>query len=145
MKVHTMFKKILVTLGLMGAFAVTFSAQTSAIPAVSQVAQVGNPRCAPRLLTFPVWYRGLPNADMCNPQVTQFSHLWVIGLNIIEILLQCVAYTTLGFIIWGGIRYSISTGDPSKISNAKDTITNAIVGFVIASASIAIVNFVVGL
>ncbi|HEX6258632.1 MAG TPA: hypothetical protein VFZ48_04075, partial [Candidatus Saccharimonadales bacterium] len=72
------------------------------------MAQVGNPSCAPLFLTFPVWYRGLPGADKCNPQLTSTSHVWVIVLNIIEVILQVVGYSTAGFIIWGGIRYTTS-------------------------------------
>ena len=133
-----------VTLGLMCLFTVGVPQVVTAAPLpATSMAQVNNPACAGIFLTFPVWYRGLPGADVCKPQVTKIEHIWVIGLNVTEVLLQSVSYAAAGFIIWGGIRYNTSAGDPGKISSAKNTITNAIVGLVIAMSSIAIINFVV--
>ncbi len=42
------------------------------------------------------------------------------------------------FIMYGGIRYVISTGNPSQIQGAKETITSALVGLGIAVASYTI-------
>lgn len=39
------------------------------------------------------------------------------------------------FIMYGGVRYVISTGNPSQIQGAKDTIMSALVGLLIAVAS----------
>ncbi|HYG84365.1 MAG TPA: pilin [Verrucomicrobiae bacterium] len=143
-----MFKRLLLLIGLAGTLltgtAVSQTVSAAPLPA-SQVAQINNPSCAPIFLTFPVWYRGLPGGDQCKPQITKISDVWVIALNVTEMLLQAVAYAAVGYIIWGGIRYSISAGDPGKITAAKNTITNAVIGFVIALSSIGIVNFVAGL
>lgn len=46
-------------------------------------------------------------------------------------------------LIYGGIRYTISGGDSSAITAAKNTILYAIVGIVVALLAYAIVNFVV--
>lgn len=48
-------------------------------------------------------------------------------------------------IIIGGLSYSLSMGDSSKIKKAKDTILYAIVGLVIISLSFLIVQLVVGI
>jgi glucose uptake protein GlcU len=45
-------------------------------------------------------------------------------------------------IIFGGLRYTISTGDAARVKQAKDTILYGIVGLVIAILAYAIVNFV---
>ena len=45
------------------------------------------------------------------------------------------------FIIIGGINYTVSQGDPSKVKKAKNTILYAIVGLIIALMAFAITNF----
>lgn len=48
------------------------------------------------------------------------------------------------FIIIGGLRYTISQGDPGQVQRAKDTILYAIVGLVLVIASYTIINFILG-
>jgi hypothetical protein len=103
----------------------------------------GASTCKTHVLTFPAWYDGVVDKD-CNIKIDQLNDFWVIVMNFIEILLQLVAYVSAGFIIWGGIKYIKSEGDPSKISEAKSAIMNAIFGLVIAFASVAIVEFIQG-
>ncbi len=47
-------------------------------------------------------------------------------------------------IVIGGIQYTLSAGDEKRTKTAKDTITNAVIGLVIAIMAFAIVNFVLG-
>jgi len=46
-------------------------------------------------------------------------------------------------IVVGGIKYTVSNGNPEQIKNAKNTIMYAIVGIVLAILAYAIVNFVI--
>ena len=94
------------------------------------------------VLTFPAWYDGLALDSDCHPQLTKLNDLWVIALNLVEVLLQVVAYAPTGFLIWGGFKYMKSRGDPARIQNAKDAILNAMVGLGISLGSVAIVNFI---
>ena len=98
---------------------------------------------ASRVLTFPLWQNGLPGT-CSDPKLEKLNDFWVIVMNGIEILLQVVAYVSIGFIIWGGFKYIKSEGDPGKISEAKMAIINAIIGLVIALTSVALVQFVQG-
>ena len=100
--------------------------------------------CEQKILTFPSWNTGLKMDSKCNITSFKLDHIWVIVMNIIEVLLQLVAYVSAGFIIWGGFKYIKSEGDPGKISEAKSAILNAIIGLVIALASVAIVQFIQG-
>jgi hypothetical protein len=94
---------------------------------------------------FPVWYRGLnPNEGDCTVQLTKLNDIWIIVLNIIDILLRAVAYIAAGFIIYGGFKYLTSAGSPDGAVAARKTIINAIIGLVISFASVAIVNLVSG-
>jgi hypothetical protein len=62
--------------------------------------------------------------------------------NIIAIVFSLVGGLSLVFLLYGGLRYVISRGDPSQIKAAKDTITYAIVGIVVAIAMGSIVAFI---
>lgn len=100
-------------------------------------------KCGTRVLTFPMWYKGVVDSD-CEIKITKLNDFWVIVMNFVEILIQLVAYVSAGYIIWGGFKYIKSEGDPSKISEAKSAIMNAVFGLVIALASVAIVEFLQG-
>ena len=46
-------------------------------------------------------------------------------------------------LIWGGIRYTTSSGDSNKVQAAKNTVLYAIVGLVVSILAWAIVNMVI--
>lgn len=46
------------------------------------------------------------------------------------------------FILIGGFRFVISSGDPNAVKQAKDTILYAVIGLVISLFAFAIVNYV---
>lgn len=48
-------------------------------------------------------------------------------------------------LIWGGIRYTVSGGNASAVTAAKNTILYAIVGLIVAFLAFAAVNWVLGL
>lgn len=64
--------------------------------------------------------------------------------TVINTLLYVLGIIAVIMIIVGGIRYTTSNGESSSIKSAKDTITYAVVGLVVAILAYAIVNFVVG-
>lgn len=65
-----------------------------------------------------------------------------IALNIINVVLSFVGIIAVGVIVYGGIIYTTSTGDSSKIHKAKNTILYGLVGLVVAIMAFAIVAFV---
>lgn len=107
--------------------------------------------CKTSLLGIPAWYRGLTDSA-CNinlpkksGQVDVQKAIFTIALNVIQAGLVLVAYITIFFIIKGGFGYITSAGSPEGMSSAKKTITNAIIGMVIAIFAASIVNAVAGL
>lgn len=104
-------------------------------------------------LTMPVWYRGVAEGteggtcSIVSPTkvggVSAF--IWKIVLNIIDILLNLVAYMAVGFIIYGGFKYILAAGSSDGLTKAKTTITNAVIGLVVSLVAIAIVNVASGL
>ena len=98
-----------------------------------------------RILTFPAWYNKLECGSDGAPQLTKLNDIWKIALNIVELLIMLAAYVAAGYIIWAGVKYIKSRGDPGKIAEAKTGITQAVIGLGIALASVAIVEFVTGI
>lgn len=64
--------------------------------------------------------------------------------TITNVLLFLIGAVSVIMLIIGGIRYTISGGDSTAVTSAKNTILYAIVGIVVALLAYAIVNFVVG-
>lgn len=62
--------------------------------------------------------------------------------TIINVLLFLIGVLSVIMLIYGGIQYTLSSGESGKVTNAKNTILYAIVGLVVAILSYAIVNFV---
>ena len=102
------------------------------------------------------WYRGLLHGTDCSVTLPSASSggdknatsissfIIMIALNILQAGLSVAAYVTIFFIIKGGFMYMTSTGSPDGMTNAKKTITNAIIGLIIAVLSAAIVNAIAG-
>lgn len=63
---------------------------------------------------------------------------------VVNVLLFALGAISVIMIVIGGIRYSLSAGDQSAITAAKNTILYAVVGLVVALLAYAIVNWVLG-
>lgn len=109
--------------------------------------------CIDSVFGIPVWYRNLPrNNGGCgvtpvkdsNGAVDLRTTIVTIALNVVQAAMVLAAYVTIFFIIKGGFAYMTSTGSPDGMSSAKKTITNAIIGLLIALLSAAIVNAIAG-
>lgn len=62
-------------------------------------------------------------------------------VTVIDILSLIIGIVAVIMIIVGGLKYVLSSGDPSNITSAKNTIIYAIVGLVIVAFAQAIVAF----
>ena len=63
--------------------------------------------------------------------------------TVTNVMLFLIGAISVVMLIYGGIRYTISQGDSTAVTNAKNTIMYAVIGIVIAILAFAIVNFVV--
>ncbi len=94
------------------------------------------------------WYQYLTGKydelGVCIPQiiVDDRNDIWLIVLAIIDSLLKVSALVAIGFVIYGGIQFTISQGEPDKTNEARNTIINALVGMVIALTAAMIVSFI---
>lgn len=138
---------IAITLGIAGVLSMTFP------PQVAFANNKPNSDCDSSILTFPAWYNGIvtknaqdecviitPTKDAEGASIQTF--VIKIILNLTDILMQLVAYTSVVFLIVGGFRYLSSSGLPEKMTKAKKTISNSIYGLIIATLAVAIVNLV---
>lgn len=62
--------------------------------------------------------------------------------TIVNVLLFIIGALSVIMIIVGGIRYTVSGGNTTSVTNAKNTIMYAIIGLVIAFLAYAAINFV---
>ena len=62
--------------------------------------------------------------------------------NVITLLTTIAGLLVVVFLIWGGLQFVISDGDPKRIQNAKNTLLYAIVGLVLVIAAFAIESFI---
>lgn len=61
-------------------------------------------------------------------------------LNVVYVVAGIVAVVA---IVIGGVRYTVSGGDPSGVKAAKDTVLYSVVGLVVVIMAAAITNFVI--
>lgn len=90
---------------------------------------------------FPPWYACLQKDASGGPKLTKLEDLWLVAFPLLETGIKLAAYVAIGFIVWGGIRFIKSQGNPGEITASRDTIRDAIIGLVICISSVAIVQF----
>jgi len=63
--------------------------------------------------------------------------------TITNVLLFLIGAISVIMLIIGGLRYVVSGGDSTQVTNAKNTILYAVVGIVVAILAYAVVSFVI--
>lgn len=111
-------------------------AQPQPLPAASFDAEGGAQKAKPK--SVPNCLFGTYNSTTgdCSGSGGLFKTI----ANILIFLTGAIAVIV---IIFGGLRYVVSTGDAARIKQAKDTILYGVIGLVIAILAYALVNFVV--
>lgn len=106
--------------------------------------------CSNSFLGFPTWYQYLnvtkDASGSCSVDTasTQGSTAVLLLMGIFDILLYLAGMLAVVFIIYGGFKLLTSTGEPGKITAARTTIFNALIGLVIAFVASQIVGFIAG-
>ncbi len=95
---------------------------------------------------FPTWYKYLPGKysgdGVCRPALENIYDFWLVLAAVIDILLRLAALAAVVFVVWGGIKYIQSRGEPQATKEAQQTIINSIVGMVIAVSASAVIGFI---
>lgn len=137
------FLKVFVLTVFLG---LTFQTQrvSAASPLVTPLSQFaaceGN---AANLFGFPAWDSCLPHVNG-EIIINDISQIWLIIIPLIESLIKLAAYVSVGFIIWGSIKFMKSQGNSSEVATARNIIRDAIIGLVIAISSVTIIQYIAG-
>ena len=83
------------------------------------------------------------NAARGRDQVTDLFGTTGTFRTITNVLLFLIGAISVIMLIVGGLRYVVSGGDSTAVTNAKNTILYAIVGIVVAILAYAVVTFVI--
>jgi hypothetical protein len=73
---------------------------------------------------------------------TALGGILLIGMAVFEDLLRVAGLVAVGLVIYGGVRYITSQGDPDSTKGAQATITNALIGLVIAVMAATTISFI---
>lgn len=118
---------------------------TPMIHSVTNFAAAACSNSDPNFFGFPTWYQYL-NPHMvqgvCSVDFQFPNSLPLVGLAVVDILLRIAALVAIGFVVFGGIKYTTSQGEPQALANARETIIGALAGLAIATASSAIISFI---
>lgn len=110
--------------------------------------------CTTEFFGLPAWYKYLKINDQCEvifysgPNGTSanapefFGTFVLIALAIVDLLLRVGGLVAVAFVIYGGIQYVTSQGEPDKTAKARGTIINALIGMAICVIAVALVSFV---
>lgn len=99
---------------------------------------------------LPTWYKYLEDAGRMAPKGKvcqlvgpfQMSDVLLVALGLLDIGLRLAGILAVAYIIYGGIQYVISQGEPDKTKKAQETIINALIGVVLAMLATVIVQFI---
>lgn len=98
-------------------------------------------------LGLPTWYKFLRTEfvdEQCNVLFDVHTDIPRVALAIFEILLRLGGIVAVSMVIYGGVQFVLSQGEPDKIKGARTTIINALVGLVLVVSAVTIVNAVGG-
>jgi len=90
---------------------------------------------------------GLSAAAECAKSEDQPADLFADGgvfQDITDVLLFIIGAVSVVMLIIGGIRYTISQGDSSAVTSAKNTILYAVIGLIVAILAYAVIHYVIG-
>jgi hypothetical protein len=93
---------------------------------------------------FPHWANGLEFDGECNIIDFSLNDTWIVVANIAVILMRVAALLAILFVIYGGITYITSRGEPEKLKQAINIITYAVLGLVLTIFASTLVSFIAG-
>lgn len=84
----------------------------------------------------------LTDANGKSVDVATLSCIFPLIANVISWLLEFAGVVAVIMIIYSGIRFMFSGGDPKQIEGAKKTLLYAVLGLVLIFLSFAIIRFI---
>lgn len=108
--------------------------------------------CQPEIEGFfglPTWYKYLLEDNEFGTEECEVEFSFTdpldyvaVGLAAFEILMRIAGMVVLGFVMYGAFQLLTSGGESEKYAAARTTITNALIGLVIALSAVVVVNLI---
>jgi hypothetical protein len=98
--------------------------------------------CKTTFFGLPAWFKYLQLDSQC--QVDKFNvpgDLVLVALALVDVLLRLAGLAAIFFIVYGGIQYTTSQGNPDATAKAQNTIVNALIGLALSVVAVAGVSF----
>ncbi|HVS58449.1 MAG TPA: hypothetical protein VHD60_01790 [Candidatus Saccharimonadales bacterium] len=95
-------------------------------------------------LGFPTWYEYLPKNTDGSPSIKGIGDIWLIVAAAINILLRLAALVAVFGVLYGGVLYVTSQGEPEKNAKARSALVYALGGLILAVIASAVVSFIAG-
>lgn len=96
-------------------------------------------------LGFPSLFRGIKGVTQgqLDKGKDPGEIIVAVGFNVADIISRALVIVALGMLIYGGVKYMTSTGEPGKVKEAQSTIIKSIIGLIICVSTSAIISFVI--
>ena len=127
-----MIKKFLLSL-FITLTAVSATSLIAAQPTYADAAFTGNCR---DFLGLTSWDCGVNISD----QDSLKSGIWTIAANVLTDITVIAAYLVIGYVIYGGYKYTFSAGESTRVAEAKKTLAHAFIGLAIVMSASAILG-----
>ena len=82
------------------------------------------------------------NPTTQNPTATGTSVISEFIANVIKVAIPIGVFSTIVLLAYGGYQMIMSQGNPEKLNEAKEIITNALIGFAVVVLAISILWFI---
>ncbi len=102
---------------------------------------------------IPTWYEYLSGhsetitttsgtSTTCSPQFNQLKDIWLIVAAVVDMLLYIGGIGAVLMVIYGGVRFTTSMGNPEATAQARNTIIYSVAGLLIAISASFLVAFI---
>ena len=81
------------------------------------------------------------SCHILNGDVPTLECIGMVIIRIINALFMFSAAVALIYLLWGSIKFILSSGDPKAVMSAKNTMTFAVIGLVLILSAFAVINF----
>ncbi len=75
-----------------------------------------------------------------NPTVAPLNQLQTVFSNVLISILSLIGLVAFGMLLWGGLQYLMAGADKEAAARARNTITYALIGLILAISSVMIIN-----
>lgn len=91
---------------------------------------------------IPTWYEYLSFDDSCSVDTDVANAIILIIFAATDILLYLGGFIAAFYILYGGFQFIMAQGSPDKITSARQTLLNAVIGLIIVMVASQAIGFI---